>query len=67
VHLEVTDNGIGLPKDFDLTSKHGLGVTLLNVLTQQINGEMKVQSNGKTSFKLEFPLPVEEKAEMDPA
>lgn len=67
VALEVSDNGAGLPADFDLTNTSGLGVTLLNVLTQQLNGEMNVQSNGQTSFRLQFPLPANEKAEMNPA
>jgi PAS domain S-box-containing protein len=61
VILEVADNGAGLPADFDLANTNGLGVTLLNVLTQQLNGEMNFCSNGQTSFRLQFPLTVNEK------
>jgi len=67
VALEVSDNGAGLPAGFGLDNTHGLGVTLLNVLTKQLNGEMIVRSNGRTCFRLQFPLPANEKSEMEPA
>lgn len=54
--VEVSDDGDGLPEGFDLNNTGGLGTTLLNVLTQQIEGKLSVKKGGKTSFELLFPL-----------
>lgn len=67
VTLEVADDGAGLPADFNLANTNGLGVTLLNVLTQQLNGEINFRSNGQTNFRLQFPLPVNKKPAMKSA
>lgn len=57
VLLKVSDNGTGLPDDFDLNGKSSLGMTLLNALTSQIRGELNVTSEpGKgTNFTIRFP------------
>ncbi|MEX0723875.1 MAG: PAS domain S-box protein [Gracilimonas sp.] len=57
--LEITDNGSGLPKDFDINSQQSLGTTLIGVLTGQLNGEMHFtnRKNGSgTKFKLQFEM-----------
>lgn len=59
--LEVADNGIGLPDDFSLDRTGGLGVTLLNVLTDQIDGELMVKKGETTRFELMFPIGSETK------
>lgn len=57
VTLEITDNGKGLPADFDISEQQSLGTTLIYALSQQIRGEMilrnREQVNG-TKFKLHF-------------
>ncbi|MGK7371742.1 MAG: histidine kinase dimerization/phosphoacceptor domain -containing protein, partial [Candidatus Halalkalibacterium sp. M3_1C_030] len=38
IYLYVKDDGMGLPPDFDLDEASSLGMTLINTLTQQLNG-----------------------------
>lgn len=53
--LEVSDNGKGLPPDFQTRRKHSLGLQLIDDLTRQLNGCLDIQSNDKTSFRITFP------------
>jgi PAS domain S-box-containing protein len=53
--LEVSDDGIGFPKDIDFKSTESLGLKLVNVLTSQIDGEIKMKVNNGTHFKIIFP------------
>ncbi len=41
--LKVTDNGIGMPKDYD-SSKSGLGTSIIEALAKQLNAVVKVAS-----------------------
>lgn len=50
--LIVSDDGIGLPEDFDLNKKFGLSI--VNALTKQIGGELSVDSNNGTQFMVKF-------------
>ena len=54
VVLSVKDDGIGLPKNFDMDKQDSLGMTLLNALTQQLDGKLSVESGDHTIFKVEF-------------
>lgn len=56
VEVEVSDNGDGLPDDFSLDSTQSLGVTLLTVLTKQIEGELRTVSKSGSQFILTFPV-----------
>lgn len=55
VEVSVSDSGIGLPDDFSLESSSSLGVTLLRVLTMQIEGDLKVIDTAGSKFVLQFP------------
>jgi len=55
VEVTVCDSGVGLPDDFSLESSNSLGVTLLRVLTLQIEGELKVIDTSGSKFVLQFP------------
>ncbi|MXN90543.1 hypothetical protein GR160_04840 [Flavobacterium sp. Sd200] len=47
--LTVTDNGIGLPNDFDIDNVNSLGMNLMTGLSTQIDGTFTVQNdNGLT-------------------
>ena len=47
--LTVTDNGIGLPNDFDIDNVNSLGMNLMTGLSAQIDGTFTVQNdNGLT-------------------
>ncbi len=52
--LIVSDNGTGLPKDFDVRNPEKLGLKLVNSLTDQLDGRLEVHSNGGTTFKIRF-------------
>lgn len=57
IRLEITDNGNGLPNDFDYTSNNTLGLHLIKVLAQQINADYEYLSTPeKTTFKISFRL-----------
>jgi PAS domain S-box-containing protein len=53
--LKVKDNGIGLPADIDLKKTDSLGLKLVNALVSQIDGELEINSDGGTEFKVIFP------------
>jgi len=52
--LTVEDNGVGLPKDFDINNNSSLGLQLINTLSQQIDGHVSYSSNEGTSFVIDF-------------
>lgn len=54
IHLQVTDNGNGFPEHFDSTKSESLGFTLIQNLTQQLEGELELSSNKGTVIDLRF-------------
>ena len=55
--LEVSDNGIGIPEDFDIEKSDSLGMLLITSLTSQIQGELEVQRSPGTTFRIKFKDP----------
>ncbi len=53
--LIVSDNGTGLPEDFNLENISTLGMELVVNLTEQLHGHIEINRNGGTSFKISFP------------
>ncbi len=51
--LKITDNGIGINENEKNT---GFGTQLINLLTQQLDGELKLETNGGTSISLKFKV-----------
>ncbi len=58
--LEVSDTGVGFPPDFDFEKSDSLGLQLINSLTQQISGELKLEKDQGTTFKITFQQPEED-------
>ncbi len=56
VILEIEDNGIGLPEDFDINNISTLGLDLVNNLTRQIDGHIDIQSCKGTKININFTL-----------
>jgi len=54
--IEIFDNGIGVSEDFELENSKGMGLQLVNMLTQQLDGKIVVKQENGTRFKLIFPL-----------
>ena len=52
--LMIKDNGIGLPKGLDLNNLESLGLLLVKILTEQIEGELIINSINGTEFKIIF-------------
>ncbi|MCP2727278.1 PAS domain S-box protein [Limnofasciculus baicalensis] len=55
--LIVQDNGIGIPDDLDLKHTKSLGLQLVTILTEQLDGILEINSNRGTEFKICFPQP----------
>lgn len=54
VILEVSDDGKGFPEDIDWESSPSLGLQLVRSLTEQIDGEVEMISDGGTTFRITF-------------
>jgi len=54
----ITDDGVGLPKDFDLATSSNLGLQIVRTLTEnELKGVLKLQSTDSgTQANLRFPL-----------
>jgi PAS domain S-box-containing protein len=59
VQIKVEDDGCGIPEDFDYEQADSLGLTLIRILTQQLEGHCRFDTleDGGTAFVLRFPLP----------
>ena len=53
--LIVQDDGVGLPPDVDIENTESLGLKLVQVLTEQIDGTLELKNNGGTHFRIVFP------------
>lgn len=54
--LEIADNGIGLPTDFDITGNNSLGLDLMQGLAKQLNGSFAIESNNGLRIMVRFPV-----------
>jgi two-component sensor histidine kinase len=52
--LLVRDNGVGLPMNLDFNSVQSLGLQLVNVLTNQLEGTLEVGRSVGTEFRINF-------------
>ena len=56
--VTISDDGVGLPEGFDLSTSSNLGLQIVRTLTEnELNGELKLESTQQgTQAKLRFPL-----------
>ena len=52
--LSVSDNGIGLPDYVDFRNSPSLGLTLINSLVKQLEGNIEVHRSEGTTFTITF-------------
>ena len=53
--LRISDNGIGLPADFDPTSNLSMGLEIVSILTTQLEGELNAYNEEGAVFEIRFP------------
>lgn len=54
--LRVSDNGVGLPVNFDLHSNESLGLDIVFILSEQINAELKIYNSNGAHFEIIFKI-----------
>lgn len=52
--LKLSDNGVGLPKGFDVNETTTLGLLLVNQLVNQLDGSIEVVINNGTKYTIRF-------------
>ena len=56
IKLYVTDDGIGLPEDLDISTSPTLGLTIINSLVEQLEGTFKKLDCKGTGYIIEFEI-----------
>jgi len=57
VSLTVSDDGVGLPEEFDINASKTLGLHVVKILAEeQLDGNLEVVSDNGTTFKVEFEM-----------
>ncbi|MBT5426672.1 MAG: sensor histidine kinase, partial [Bacteroidetes bacterium] len=57
VELMVSDNGVGIPKGFDLKTADSLGLKLVKMLVEnQLDGSIVMESKNGTKFTIKFNI-----------
>ncbi len=57
--LTISDNGVGIPENIDFENTETLGLQLVNILVDQLDGEIELKRDKGTEFTISFS--VEEK------
>jgi len=52
VQLIISDNGKGLPDNFDIKNTNSLGLELVDSLVEQHKGSLEIKTNGHTEFRI---------------
>lgn len=55
--LVVSDNGLGFPENVDFRSTTSLGLQLVNILVEQLEGTIELESDSGTRFRIWFKDP----------
>ena len=52
--LMIADNGVGLPTGFSLETSDSLGISLIQALTEQIDGKLTMESVNGVKYSIDF-------------
>jgi two-component sensor histidine kinase len=63
-HLEITDNGVGLPEQSEEKPSGGLGMVLVNMLIEQLESHLEIKTTGGTSFRFKISLQSSENSKL---
>jgi two-component sensor histidine kinase len=53
--LSLSDNGKGLPENFDIENSESFGLRIIKLLAEQLNGNFELTSNNGVSLTIKFP------------
>lgn len=53
--LRIADNGVGLPSGFDLSKNTSMGLEIVTILTDQLEGTLSAYNDGGAVFQIQFP------------
>jgi PAS domain S-box-containing protein len=56
LRLEVADNGVGLPANFDIRQSQSMGLQLVGTLAEQLDAQLDVEVRGGAAFRLTFSI-----------
>jgi PAS domain S-box-containing protein len=54
--LTISDNGIGIPENFDIKNLDSLGMQLVTSLVDQLDGELELKRKNGTEFTIRFTV-----------
>ncbi|MFW5863044.1 MAG: PAS domain S-box protein [Spirochaetota bacterium] len=54
VYLHISDNGVGLPHDIDPKNTQSMGMSLVPLLINQLNGTIEVDTSKGTTYNITF-------------
>jgi two-component sensor histidine kinase len=54
VSIVLRDDGVGIPESFNIKTSTGFGLQLVQMLTDQIGGNLRVERDNGTKWTLEF-------------
>jgi PAS domain S-box-containing protein len=54
IHLEISDNGIGLPDNYGIDTSSTLGFQLIKALVNQLEGDITIERNIGTKYRIVF-------------
>ncbi len=52
--LKIADNGVGFPRNTDLSGKTSLGIQLMKLFAEQLDGSLRLQSKQGVEISLRF-------------
>jgi len=58
--LRISDNGSGLPPDFDLSKNTSMGLEIVTILTEQLEGTLSAHNDDGAVFQIRFPRAINE-------
>lgn len=56
VDLEISDNGVGFPPEFDFQKANSLGMNLMKGLVNQLTGTLKFNVYNGANIRIKFSL-----------
>ena len=65
--LTVSDNGVGIPENIDMEDLESLGLQLVTILVDQLDGELELKRDNGTEFTIRFTVIEKNNTVLSPA